>query len=274
MPIPIPGLLGETIRRSTISIRSQAGRHGGTGSGIALKDDLVITNAHVVHGAHIEVESWDGRVLPATVQRIDRGRDLALLSAKGLRADAAQLGDSGTARPGTPVLAVGNPLGFTGAMSSGIIYSSYVVNGYRWLCADIRLAPGNSGGPLANFDGQVVGINTMVITGGLALAVPSRSVQAFLTTGQSRQPIGVTLRPIAGGIVILEVRPGTPADHASLRPGDILVAVNAKPLDLVEDLQIAANQSENVIVDFRRGGDPHLRRVVLNVPRRSAARAA
>jgi serine protease Do len=172
------------------------------------------------------------------------------------------------------VVAIGNPLGFTGAMSSGIIHSAYTGNGYRWLCADIHLAPGNSGGPLADLSGQVLGINTMVVSGGLALAVPSRSVQAFLDNPQQRRPLGVTLRPVRGGLLILELLDGAPADQASLRPGDLLVALNEKPLQFVEDLQMAANESEIVTLDFRRGGETQVRRVVLRVPRREAVRAA
>jgi serine protease Do len=266
-------LICEALRRTTVSIRT-GGEFEGTGSGVALNNNLVVTNAHVVHGSEVHVESWEGRVAQARVLKVDRGRDLALLEAEDLRAEPAQLGDSDVARPGLPVVAIGNPLGFIGAMSSGIVHSAFAGNGYRWLCADIRLAPGNSGGPLANFSGQVLGINTMVASGGLALAVPSRSVQAFVQSGHSRRPIGVTLRPVSGGILVLELLPNGPAEQASLRPGDLLVSVNEKPLRFVEDLQVAANESETITLDFRRGGESQLRRVVVQVPRRSSARAA
>lgn len=274
MPIPIPGLVSEALRRSTVSVRSRTRQSSGAGSGVALNDDTIVTNAHVVQSSGLEIESWDGRVVGAKLFRIDRTRDLALLKAPDLRAEPAQLGNSETAHPGTPVFAIGNPLGFTGAMSSGVIHSAYTGNGYRWLCADIRLAPGNSGGPLANIAGQVIGINTMVISGGLALAVPSRSVQSLLRAGHNRQRLGVTLRPLPQGIIILEMKPGSPADAASLRPGDLLVAVNDRPLILIEDLQMAADASERITLDFRRGGEAQLRRVVLQVPRRNSARAA
>ncbi len=274
MPVPIPGLICESLRRSTVAVRTQGSQVGGTGSGIVLNDDAIVTNAHVIHGRAIEVESWDGRVAAARAMRIDRRRDLALLEAKDLQAQAAQLGDSDLARPGMTVLAIGNPLGFTGAMSSGIVHSNCVMNGYRWLCADIHLAPGNSGGPLADFSGQILGVNTMVTMGGLALAVPSRSLQAFLKAGQSRRLIGVSLRPTSQGMLILDVTPNGPAAQASLRPGDLLVRVNDAPLRLVEDLQIAADTSETIALDFRRGGEAHLRHVVMQVPRRNSAKAA
>ena len=126
-------------------------------------------------------------------------------------------------------------MGFVGALATGVIHAVGPLRGLgrqSWVQADVRLAPGNSGGPLANAHGRVIGINTMV-AGGLALAIPSNAVRDFLSAGPANAWLGVTLHPTlvprsagAGktfGLVVLEVEPGSPADLASLMPGDILL---------------------------------------------------
>src|SRR5262249_49845978 len=153
----------------------------------------------------------------ARVTSRDNRRDLAALRISGTGLDAATPGDSGALRPGELVIAVGNPLGFAGAASTGVIHSI----GQNWIKADVRLAPGNSGGPLANSYGHVIGINTAIVNG-LGLASPSNGVVEFLAHGP-RPALGVSLRPVPIGLQILEVERGGAADHASLRPGDILL---------------------------------------------------
>jgi|SRR3954468_1313633 serine protease Do len=272
MPLPVPGRVGESLRRWTVVVRSGA---GGMGSGVLLHDNFLITNAHVVRAREVTVESWEGRTATARLLRVDRGRDLALLEAKGLHSDPAQLGDSDLVRPGMPVVAVGNPLGFTGAMSSGTIHSVMVGAPYRWLCADVHLAPGNSGGPLADLTGQVIGINTMVMRGGLALAVPSRSVQAFIKGSDPRRQLGITVHCVSTGLIILEVAAGSAADQASLLPGDLLQTADDRPLRSAEDLQLAAGAADDILsIGFRRGGESRVRRVAVRIPRARAATAA
>src|SRR5262249_31598290 len=148
----------------------------------------------------------------------DVSRDLALLAVPGLNGTPATLADSSLLRVGAPVLAIGNPLGFVGALSSGVVHSVGRVPWMNsrtsdWICADLRLLPGNSGGPLADFHGDVVGVNTMVVSGGLALAIPSRAVQVFLTRTNPRPALGVVGRPVRlrsrqNAMLILEVVAG------------------------------------------------------------------
>jgi serine protease Do len=174
------GDAGEKLRRSTVEV--QLGRSSG-GSGVILSSmGHIVTNAHVVRGRHAEITLWDGRRFPARLEALARRHDLALLKVASLGLPAAELGDSASLKPGQIVLAVGNPLGFVGAMSTGVVHAVgplYGAGSNNWVQADVNLAPGNSGGPLADARGHVIGINTM-IANGLALAIPSNVVRDFL----------------------------------------------------------------------------------------------
>jgi serine protease Do len=162
----------EYLRPSAVQILD--GRGGG--SGVVWSDGTVVTNSHVVAGEEATIVDASGSRSRARVVLRDRERDLALLRPLSLPAGrAAAIGDSGALRPGQLVLALGNPLGIAGAVATGIIHSI----GRDWIQADVRLAPGNSGGMLADAAGRVIGINTMIFRG-LALAVPSNAVGSFV----------------------------------------------------------------------------------------------
>jgi serine protease Do len=233
------GEVAERLRRSTARVFTRA---SGGGSGIVWSaDGLILTNDHVVRHGAAEVELWDGRRRPATLVARDPRRDLATLriSAEGL--EPAARGDSASLRPGELVLAIGSPLGFAGALSTGVVHSV----GARWILAAVRLAPGNSGGPLADADGRVVGINTAVVDG-MGAAVPTATALDFLARGP-KPSLGVTLAPAPSGLVILEVAPGSPAEAASLRPGDVLLCT-------VDELHRALDAAGPLRVHFLRGG--------------------
>ncbi len=279
MPIPVPGRLAEALRRSTVHVRVGNGRAEGSGSGIALIGDRIITNAHVVRGGSVTVEWWEGKSVAATVAKVDRRRDLALLQVPKLEAPPATLGDSSRLKAGTPVLAVGNPLGFIGALSSGVVHALRPMTGggSKWIHADVRLAPGSSGGPLADFHGQVLGVNTMIVSSGLALAIPSRVVQQFLLPSTGRKALGVTIRPVQSkngqtGLMILEIREGGAAERGSLLPGDILAGANGIQLRDADDLQAAMDEAANGLLhmEFYRAGRPELRRVVVELKQQVA----
>ncbi len=164
------------LSRSTVQVRS---RRYGAGSGVIWHSSgLIITNSHVVRGSRATVELSDGRVFDAVCTSRDPQRDLATLKVSAVDLPSATVGDSDALRVGELVLAVGNPLGLVGALTTGIIHA-IAPKDASWVQADVRLAPGNSGGPLADAQGRVIGINT-VIAGGLALAVPSNAVERFL----------------------------------------------------------------------------------------------
>jgi serine protease Do len=182
------------------------------------------------------------------------------------------------------VVAVGNPLGFVGAVSSGVVHSVGIappMNGRTGIYADVRLAPGNSGGPLADYRGQVMGINAMVTGGGLALAIPSRAVQLFVKRNRSDFKLGVVIRPVrlkdkSVGMMILEVTPGGAADRASLLPGDVLAGADNGRFQTLEDLESVAqgNLGSVVTLDFYRAGQGSLRRVALRLDGKADQSAA
>ena len=166
--------LTERLRRSVVQVAP-----GGSG---VIWDALggIVTNAHVATGARAEVVDASGRRYVARVLWRDRERDLALLHAGAVvYPPAAEIGDSDSLHAGQLVLALGNPLGLTGAVTAGVIHTVGPVGRREWIQADVRLAPGNSGGMLADVSGRVIGITTM-IWNGLGLAVPSNEVNAFV----------------------------------------------------------------------------------------------
>lgn len=171
------------LRESTVELRSM-GRASGSGI-IWRSDGLIVTSAHVVTGAgpgrpaHIVLA--DRRRFPAALVAWDRELDLALLSVDARDLPAAEIGDSDGLRAGELVLAVGHPFGLVGAAVTGVVHAAPAPGRHgepRWIQADLRLAPGNSGGPMADAGGRVVGVNAMIV-GRLALAVPSRVVETF-----------------------------------------------------------------------------------------------
>jgi serine protease Do len=285
------GEIAEKLRRSTVLVHA-GGR--GNGSGVIWSSDgSVITNAHVARARQISLQLWDGREFDATVASRDPHRDLAVLRIDATNLPAALVADSSQVRPGELALAIGNPLGFVGALTTGVIHAVGPLRGLgsqSWVQADVRLAPGNSGGPLANAHGRVIGINTMV-AGGLALAIPSNVVLDFLSAGPSDAWLGVTVHPVRiprsnGGavsghtfsLVLLEVEPHSPAAAASLLPGDILLGTEEKAFTSAGDLSHALQGKGPRLLrlEFLRGDYSRVRRVTIqlgsqNVPRSSVA---
>lgn len=262
-----------SLRRSTVQVRSGG---DGVGSGTIWRSDgLIITNAHVVRGLSATVELWDGRVLTGGIIAQNPLRDLAAIKVNAANLPAATIANSDNLRVGELVLAVGNPLGVVGAFTTGIIHAVGQVSNpksARWLPpfqggreenrlgrtqsvkfpnfvqADIRLYPGNSGGPLADARGRVIGINSMVAHG-LALAIPSNAVESFLQKQNAPRPfLGVTTQPVLVslgrqrilGLLVLAVTKGSAAFAAGIAPFDVLIKAGddyfRTPNDLVRVL--------------------------------------
>jgi len=285
------GEVAERLRRSTVLIHSgSGGSPRGSGSGVIWSaTGLIVTNAHVVLGSHARVRLWDGREFEAQVTERDHSRDLAALHVPTQGLPSVSIADSSRVRAGELAFAIGNPLGFVGALSTGVIHGAGPVRGLGpsvWIQANLRLAPGNSGGPLANASGEVIGINTMV-AGRLALAIPGNAVQSFLNTGASAAWLGASVYPtrIAAlgkklfGLVVMGIQQGSPAASASLLPGDILLGTEEQKFASVDDLRrlLEGSSTRHLRLEFLRGNYDRIRRVTLllgDVRRPTQAQAA
>jgi serine protease Do len=176
-----PHLAQVAARLWQVTVEIQ-GADGG-GAGILWAPDLIVTNAHVARASRVRVGLADDRHVEARLVGADRRADLALLRMPRSGVAAAALADSDALRVGDLVVALGHPLGLRRTLTAGVVHALAPAppGGRRWIHADVRLAPGNSGGPLADAAGRVVGINTM-IAGGLALAIPINDVRHFVAS--------------------------------------------------------------------------------------------
>jgi serine protease Do len=274
--------VGETLRQVTVEVGNGARSHG---SGVIWSDDgLIITNAHVVSDSEPTVELWNGRTLPGRIIRHDPARDLAALRIAAHGLPAAVPADPRELKPGALVLAMGHPFGVRGALSLGVLHSrSQQGRGARarWLRADLRLAPGNSGGPLADVSGRVLGLNTMIVDG-LAYAIPSTAVTRFMSAEGDRAVLGVVVRPVPlrgrrGGVgfLVLDVAQGSGAAEAGLGIGDVLTAIAGVPFSDPAALAAAleeARPGDRLRVELVRGFERITREIGLGrVPARPRA---
>ncbi|MFL5755032.1 MAG: S1C family serine protease [Chloroflexota bacterium] len=262
----------ERIIPSVASLRitrngGPGGWGSGAGSGVVIgADGYLLTSAHVVAGVHRATAAFvDGRELPVRVVGRDRLSDLAVVRAEGDDLRPAPLGDASRLKVGQVVIAVGNPLGFSGTVTAGVVsalgrslasrdgrVSRLVENVIQ---TDAALNPGNSGGALADSRGRVVGINTAVAGIGLGLAVPidagtRRIVSSLIGEGRVRRAyLGIVggTRPLTGRLAadvgrpraleVVQLLDGSPAATAGVRPGDLIVELNDAAIEGVGDLQ-------------------------------------
>jgi S1-C subfamily serine protease len=238
----------------------------GSGSGVLLTPDgYVLTNHHVVRDAdRIQLTLMDGAHLGAVPVGFDPPNDLALVRANGSGLPYALLGDSSSLRVGQLVIAIGNPFGFQSTVSTGVVSAT----GRAMRGMDGRLIenmiqhtaplnPGNSGGPLVDSRGRVVGVNTAIIAvaQGIGFAVPSNMarhvVSQLLTSGRVRRGyLGIAGRrrplprrvvrffnlPRESGVEVVSLSSGGPAEAGGVLPGDVVVAMNGLPVQSVDDL--------------------------------------
>jgi serine protease Do len=268
----------ESLRRSVVRVRDR--RRDGGGAGVIWRPDgLIVTNAHVVRGGPVDVELSDGRVLAGTIVARDAERDLASVRVEAGDLPAADVAHAAGLRAGDLVMALGHPHGWVGALSVGVVHSverARPGGSPHAIRADLRLAPGNSGGPLADARGRVVGVNTLVARG-LGIAIPTETVERFLGTGGRRQSLGARVRPVrlrtvAGetelpGWLVLEVVGGGLAQAAGLLAGDVLTALEGRPVRSPEEIAATLDEAgagAQVRLELVRGG--RWTRVDLRVP--------
>src|SRR5947207_6901208 len=258
--------LAPSVGNLRVSRRGRGGRlvDGGGSAVVITPDGYMLTSAHVVDRSHGRVRTLftDGRELAVDVVGADPLSDLAVLRADDAGLTAAELGDAERLRVGQLVVAIGNPFGFAGSVTAGVIsalgrslatQSGRVVDNV--IQTDAALNPGNSGGALADGTGRVVGINTAVAGVGLGLAVPvndatRKIVAALMTEGRFRRAyLGIAggTRPLPprlarslgreAGVEVVQVVEGTPAGAAGLRPEDLIVELDGHPVTDVNDIQ-------------------------------------
>jgi len=266
--------VAERLSPSVASLRvaRQMGGWGMAGAGSAVvftHDGYLVTSAHVVAGTDRgEAAFIDGSEQAFRVVGRDALSDLAVIRADG-GTPAAPLGDAARLRVGQLVVAIGNPLGFAGTVTAGVVSALGRSLGTRdgrtsrlvenVIQTDAALNPGNSGGALADTAGRVVGINTAVAGVGLGLAVPiddgTRSIlamlirdgrvrRAFLGVVGGTRPLPAGLARSMGrpnGLAVIQLLDGSPAASAGIRPGDLLVELDGRPIEGVGDLQRLLN---------------------------------
>jgi serine protease Do len=253
-------------KRLSPSVANVRLRRGGGSAVVITPDGFMLTSAHVVARARGgRVSLVDGRELEFEVVGADPLSDLAVLRADGRELVPAELGDAERLRVGQLVVAIGNPHGFTGSVTAGVVSALgrslptrsganvRVVDNV--IQTDAALNPGNSGGALADGRGRVIGINTAVAGVGLGLAVPinaatRRIVAALMTEGRFRRAyLGIAggPRPLPprlarrlgrdAGVEVVEVVPDSPADRAGMRPEDLIVELDGTPIAGMDELQ-------------------------------------
>ncbi len=258
----------------------------GQGSGIILdKKGLIVTNNHVIDGANqVHVSLKDGRTFTGEVVGSDEATDVAVIRLKADDLPAADLGDSEQLRVGQFVLAIGNALALPGGptVSMGVLSakgrplpgSDFIFEGL--LQTDAAVNPGNSGGPLADLDGRIIGITTMMIpyAQGMGFAIPINTVKKItheiLETGKvTRRWIGISGIDVSpelarsynlqteSGFLVAEVVPRSPADYAGIRNGDVVIGADGNEVKHTKDLLLAISKvgaGRSIRLDVNRLG--------------------
>ncbi|HZY86144.1 MAG TPA: trypsin-like peptidase domain-containing protein [Gemmataceae bacterium] len=258
--------VAELLRPAVVNLRSGRGRREGSGSGILFTPDgFLLTNHHVVRGSErVRVRLGDGREVDGRVVGNDPWSDLAVVQADGGGFPHATLGDSAKLRVGQLVVAIGSPFGFESTVTAGVVsalgrtlrsITGHLVDNV--IQTDAALNPGNSGGPLVDSRGHVIGINTAIIqpAQGICFAIPvnmakdvlpqllkhGRVVRGYLGLHARNVPIPAALRRRYGleqatAVEVSAVEEGGPADQAGLEEDDLIVSLAERPTASVDDL--------------------------------------
>jgi len=274
----------------------RAQREEGLGSGVIVSPDgYIVTNNHVVaHATSLKVDLVDGREFSAKIIGTDPQTDVAVIKINASNLPVMQFANSDAARVGDIVFAIGNPFGQEHTVTMGIVSAKNRTLGgegpnaiQSFIQTDAAINPGNSGGALINANGQMIGMNTLILTGGssfggeggnigLGFAIPSNLTKSVMNqlikTGHvSRGYIGVLLQNLTPdlarqfganvehGAVISKVDPGTPGAKAGLQPGDIIVGINGEKVESSSDAQLKVTEhapGSTLTLDIIRNGQP------------------
>ena len=284
----------ERTNESVVEITTSSGGSGAQGSGFVFDaEGHVVTNQHVVAGASdINVRFSNGSTYPATLVGSDRSTDLAVIDVDAPAAvlEPLTLGDSSAVRVGDAVVALGSPFGLEGTITSGIVSALHrqmtAPNNFTItdsIQTDAAINHGNSGGPLLNADGRVVGVNAQIESesggnDGVGFAIPSNTVRRIadqlIDTGAVEHAyLGVSLTTVEDGVAVATVESDTPAEEAGLRPatgnrveggvevptgGDVIVEFDGQPVRTTGELQSAVNgkrPGDEVTIVVLRDGD-------------------
>jgi S1-C subfamily serine protease len=288
----IPSVVNVTSRAMSFDFFYGMVPQEGQGSGFVIdKEGHILTNYHVIADARqVEVTMHNRKKYKATVVGTDPAHDLAVIQIKAPELVPAVLGDSRNLQVGQKVYAIGNPFGLAGTMTRGIVSSIRPVrepNGAmieEAIQTDAAINPGNSGGPLMNWHGEVIGINTMILSNvgqnaGIGFAIPINTAKAVLndlmTLGRVRRPtLGVRTIPISPelaeemglaadyGLLIVQVTPGGSADQAGLRGGteraylgNIPIMLGGDLIVAIDDQKVQDEQDLSQMMDNHRAGD-------------------
>jgi S1-C subfamily serine protease len=279
--------VAERVLPSVASLRVGRTGRGGAGSAVVITSDgFLVTSAHVVaQGGSASASFIDGTEYDVDVVGADPLSDLAIARARGATVEPVRIGNAEQLRVGQLVVAVGNPLGFSGSVTSGVVsglgrsLATADGNGHRRFIEDIiqtdaALNPGNSGGALADWQARLIGVNTAVAGMGLGLAVPMNAtteaiLSALMRNGRVRRAyLGIAggTRPLPpafaqrlgrkAGVEVQEVVSGSPAAGAALQSGDVIVSVDGTPVAKAGDLQrlmVEARIGSKLALDILRG---------------------
>ncbi|XP_029942689.1 serine protease HTRA3 [Salarias fasciatus] len=271
-----------------------------SGSGFVMSDNgLIVTNAHVVSSTspvsgqqQLKVQMHNGDVYEANIKDIDKKSDIATIKVNPqTKLPVLFLGHSADLRPGEFVVAIGSPFALQNTVTTGIVSTAQRDGkelGLRdsdmdYIQTDAIINYGNSGGPLVNLDGEVIGINTLKVAAGISFAIPSDRITRFLNDSLDKHSkdvrslkkrfIGIrmlTITPalieelkqqnadfpnVTGGIYVHEVVPHSPAQKGGIKDGDIIVKLNGKPLSTTADLQGALQEETALLLEVRRDND-------------------
>ncbi|CAB1457384.1 unnamed protein product [Pleuronectes platessa] len=257
---------------------------------VVSEDGWIITNAHVLtNKQRIKVQLKSGVQYDATVKDMDQKMDIALIKIEpDTPLPVLHLGQSSDLRPGEFVVAVGSPFSLQSTVTTGIVSTvqrtgqelGFKDSDMEYIQTDAMINYGNSGGPLVNLDGDVIGINTLKVTAGISFAVPVDKICQFLSESHSRRVNGHTVQKrkyigvrmlqlspsliedlkeredqfpdVSAGVYVYEVMPGTPASSAGMIDHDVIIGINGQPVRAMEEVSEAVQSSGVLSVVVRR----------------------